>query len=103
MIQILKIFKERIDYNLVSIHLLIIIFFGVLYWLATLYEIKNKLVPKNHFKKHELKHLFLRSIAFAAITQTTIGYGNFSPPSYVSQLINLVHIFIVVLSLSMMI
>ena len=84
------------------IHISIIFTFAILYYIAKNVEIKNNM---RHFRTNELitrsktyrhYHPFMSSLYFSLVTHTTVGYGQQELPTYISQTINIIHLFTIV-------
>lgn len=89
MIVILKNIKNNIK---LWTHIKVILVFSVLYWLGGILELyyEMKTLETNEYIKP--MNMF-DAFYFSLVTQTTVGYGNVLPKSRLSQAINIIQLF----------
>ena len=68
-----------------------VLVFAVIYKLVNSYEVQNEMT---HYKTGEdiAPMSFLDCFYYALVTQTTVGYGDFSPQTKIGQYVNIVQL-----------
>lgn len=79
-----------------SRHLILVIFFAILYWICGKIEshYKMNVLDKSgiHTREKVIPLTLFRSFYFSLITQTTVGYGHHPSPTLLSQFINMLQL-----------
>ena len=83
--------KKKINFFIEQI--IIVLFFTILYYINETY-FENKSLESLSFKDNS-EITFFNCLHFSLVTQTTVGYGNFSAVKPVSKVINVCQLFCV--------
>lgn len=99
---LLQSINHKFDKFVFIIHIAIIFTFAILYYIAKEIEIHYDM---RHFETDALVkdarsytnyHPFISSLYFSLVTHTTVGYGRQQLPTYISQMVNILHLFTIV-------
>lgn len=94
--------NRKLDKAVFAIHIGVIFAFAVLYYIAKEIEIYYNM---KHFetdtivkdsKTYTYYHPLISSLYFSIVTHTTVGYGRQQLPTYISQTVNIIHLFTIV-------
>lgn len=93
---------RKLDKTIFSIHIGIIFIFAILYYIAKKIEIHYNMKhfetqePVTISKTYRYYHPFMSSLYFSLVTHTTVGYGYQKLPTFISQTVNILHLFTIV-------
>lgn len=94
--------NRKLDKVKLGMHIGVIIAFAVFYYIARNIEIYYNMKhfetkkPVKLSKTYRYYHPFISSLYFSLVTHTTVGYGRQQLPTFVSQTINIIHLFAIV-------
>lgn len=96
MSKILNLSKNKLNY--LYINFLIIFVFSVIYWW---YGSDTHFVFQPHFAVNN-RMTYLSALYYTFITHTTVGFGDISPKSKLTQIITMVHLTVLTCNLSLL-
>lgn len=77
-------------------HLILVVIFAILYWISGKIERYFEMTVIDNYgretKEKVVSMSFFRCLYFSLITQTTVGYGHYDPPTIISETVNILQL-----------